>query len=286
MIITPNISFSYKTGTQISGYRKMKIKAANPQLFLVLLLMLSLFIETTLSNPRSETVKIICETQLEHNTTAYVPNFIAAMSNIIDQMRTKGYGQSNVGTGPDGNYGFAQCYGDLSLFDCLLCYAEARVVLPQCYPYNGGRVFLDGCFLRAQNYSFYEEFTGPNDKAICGNSTQMGTRFQDTAKKAVVDTAAAAVRNGGYAKAEVKVSASGNESVYVLADCWKILNSSSCRACLENASASMVGCLPWSEGRAINTGCFMRYSDKDFLNKEQTTESFKGKTTVLTFVRN
>lgn len=254
-----------------------------PHVFLVFfMLILSQLIETTLSKPRSETIEIKCDKQLEHNTTAYVPNFIAAMSNISDQVKTKGFGQAIVGTGPDGNYGYAQCYGDLSLLDCVLCYAEARTVLPQCFPYNGGRIFLDGCFMRSQNYSFFEEFTGPNDKAVCGNSTRKGARFQEMASKAVVDAAAAALGNGGYAKAEVKDSSSGNKSVYVLADCWKILNASSCKACLKNASASLIGCLPSSEGRALNTGCFMRYSDIDFLNKEHKTESSKGKTTVVT----
>lgn len=28
----------------------------------------------------------------------------------------------------------------------------------------------------------------------------------------------------------------------------------------------LVRCLPQSEGRALNTGCFMRYSDRNFLN--------------------
>ncbi|RZC72068.1 hypothetical protein C5167_035250 [Papaver somniferum] len=203
------------------------------------------------------------------------------MANISDQIKTKGYGQAIVGTGPDGNYGYGQCYGDLSSLDCTLCYAEARTVLPQCYPYNGGMVFLDGCFMRAENYSFFDEFTGPNDKAVCGNSTQKGQNFQDLATKAVLDTTAAAIRDGGYAKAEVKGLSSRNESVYVLADCWKILNPSSCKACLQEASALTVGCMPWSEGRALKTGCFMRYSDIDFLNKEQTTESLKVSPGVL-----
>ena len=29
-------------------------------------------------------------------------------------------------------FGLAQCYGDLSLLDCVLCYTEAQTLLPQC----------------------------------------------------------------------------------------------------------------------------------------------------------
>lgn len=72
------------------------------------------------------------------------------MEKISEQMHNTGYGTAVVGTGgPDTNYGLAQCYGDLSLLDYVLCYAEARTVLPQCFPYNGSGIFLNGCFMRA-----------------------------------------------------------------------------------------------------------------------------------------
>ena len=80
----------------------------------------------------------------------------------------------------------------------------------------------------------------------------------------------------GNAIAQEAVPGAVNESAYELADCWRTLNASSCEVCLENAPASILECLPWSEGRVLNTGCFMRYSDKDFLNKELGTQSSKG----------
>lgn len=219
-------------------------------------------------DPRVHTVNISCGHQLEHNASIFVPNFVTTMENISEQMRTSGFGVAVTGSGLDINYGLAQCYGDLSLLDCVLCYAEARTRLPQCYPYNGGRIYLDGCFMRSENYSFFREYEGPEDRAVCGNGTRKNLRFQESAREAVMRAVASAPSNGGYARAQVQVSGAANKSAYVLANCWKTLNSSSCEACLANASASILGCLPWSEGRALNTGCFMRYSDKDFLNKE------------------
>ncbi|KAL2344360.1 hypothetical protein Fmac_005645 [Flemingia macrophylla] len=234
------------------------------------------------AEPRAKTVNITCNHKLEHNTTAFVPNFVATMEKISDQMRSNGYGIAVAGTGgPDTNYGLAQCYGDLSLLDCVLCYAEARTVLPQCFPYNGGRIYLDGCFMRAENYSFYDEYTGPGDKAVCLNITKKNISFQYAAKKAVLSAVQNAPNNKGYAREEVAVAGTANGSAYVLANCWRSLDTRSCRACLENASSSILGCLPWSEGRALNTGCFMRYSDTDFLNKEQKNESSGGKVVVI-----
>lgn len=238
----------------------------------ILLLPDSIFAE-----PRSQKIKLVCGSQLEHNTTLYVPNFVATMENISTQMRVSGFGIAATGSGPDTNYGLAQCYGDLSRVDCVLCYAEARTVLPQCYPVNGGRIYLDGCFMRAENYTFFEEYTGPNDHAECGNTTRHDSAFEESVRQAMSQAVSAAPGNNGYGRAQVAVAGRRNESAYVLADCWRTINASACRACLENASASISGCLPASEGRALNTGCFMRYSDTNFLNPIPRNGSSRGR---------
>ncbi|XP_027361080.1 cysteine-rich receptor-like protein kinase 2 isoform X2 [Abrus precatorius] len=249
--------------------------------FPLIKLLLLLLSETVMAEPRAKTVLVTCGHQLEHNTTIFVPNFVATMEKISEEMRKTGFGTAIVGTGPDTNYGLAQCYGDLSLLDCVLCYAEARTVLPQCFPFNSGRIFLDGCFMRAENYSFFNEYSGPGDTAVCGNTTRKSSSFQAAAKQAVLRAAQDAPNNKGYAKGNVAVTGATNQSAYVLADCWRTLDKSSCKACLENASSSILGCLPWSEGRALNTGCFMRYSDTDFLNKEQQNGSSRGNVVVI-----
>ncbi|CAN0923961.1 Cysteine-rich receptor-like protein kinase 2 [Linum grandiflorum] len=244
--------------------------------------------QTANGDARAHSVNVTCNNQLEENGTIYVPNFVATMENISDQMRASGFGAAVAGEpGPNRNYGLAQCYGDLSLLDCVLCYAEARTILPQCYPYNGGRIFLDGCFMRAENYSFYSEYAGPQDRAVCGgsgngttggnnNSSSTTMSFQDVVRRALSNAASNAPRNSGYFRTREAVVGenNGSLSVFVLANCWRNLNSSACRLCLENAQESLVGCLPTSvEGRALNTGCFVRYSDRDFLNSESLNRS-------------
>ncbi|KAJ0094561.1 hypothetical protein Patl1_16084 [Pistacia atlantica] len=241
---------------------KKEITLVHSQCILFFLWGYLLLLERAVGDPRSQTVKIMCGNQLEHNTTIFVPNFVATMENISEQMRTTGFGEAVTGSGPNTNYGLAQCYGDLSLLDCVLCYAEARTLLPQCFPNNGGRIFLDGCFMRSENYSFFEEYTGSGDLAVCGNTTRKNSKFQESARQAVMRAVASAPSHGNYARAKIAASGS-NESAYVLANCWKNLNKSSCEACLENASVSVLGCLPWSEGRALNTGCFLRDHNSD-----------------------
>ncbi|KAL4332577.1 hypothetical protein GQ457_07G017150 [Hibiscus cannabinus] len=248
--------------------------------FTVLMIASVALLQSVRADPRAQILNMTCSPEREHNTTLFVPNFISLMEKISDVMRQFGWGTALIGSGPDANYGLGQCYGDLSLTDCPLCYAEARTVLPQCYPFNGGRVFLDGCFVRSGNYSFYEEYLGPYDMVLCGNASRRGSNFQESAGRAVSHAVATALDSGGYAKAQVAVSGT-NETAYVLVNCWRTLNRSSCQACFENASAAMLRCLPWSEGRALYTGCFLRYSNIDFLNKEPGHGSSRGTIIII-----
>ncbi|KAL3347398.1 hypothetical protein AABB24_021197 [Solanum stoloniferum] len=263
-----------------------KVEMPAPSILCTLFVIVLLLLDTSVCEPRSQTVQIICSTQLVHNTTIYIQNFVAVMETISQQLRNTGYGVTVSGTGPDTSYGLAQCYGDLSLPDCLLCYAKARTVLPTCFPNNLGRIYLDGCFMRAENYTFYDQYLGPEDMHVCGNRTTKGALFQQNARQAVRQAVVNAPTNNRYARAQVSVPGPSDETAYVLADCWKTLSTSSCAACLQNASASMLGCLPWSEGRALYTGCFMRYSDTNFLNANSTSggSSSRGKVVVIVVV--
>ncbi|KAL8253627.1 hypothetical protein R6Q59_031848 [Mikania micrantha] len=250
----------------------------------IALIMILQSVPRTDAEARNQIINMTCDHQLEHNQTQFVPNFVNMMGRIATLVRTSLNATAQSGTGPDSNYGLAQCYGDLSEQDCILCYSEVRTVLPSCFPNNGARIYLDGCFMRVQNYSFYHEYTGPNDRSVCGNSTRKNVLFQDTVKKAVLNAVTDATRDSGYFGRVRMQVARQNESVYVLAECWRTLSPGSCSACLENASASITKCLPWSEGRALNTGCFMRYSDVDFLNPLPVTNSSSNKGKIIAIV--
>ncbi|KAI3816783.1 hypothetical protein L1987_16487 [Smallanthus sonchifolius] len=259
-------------------------KPAHKASILTALIIILQMVATADGDARSQIIQMTCDQQREHNQTLFIPNFVGMMGRLGGIMRNSSNGTAVVGTGPDGNYGLAQCYSDLSTQDCILCYAEARTVLPSCFPNNGGRIYLDGCFMRVQNYSFYEEYSGPNDTYVCANTTRKNVLFQDTVKQAVLSAVTDASRSSEYFGRVQMLVASGNESVYVLAECWTTLSPSSCRACLDNASMTISKCLPWSEGRVVNTGCFMRYSDSNFLNPVPATSSSVNKGKIIAIV--
>ncbi|KAL7588355.1 hypothetical protein Lser_V15G41142 [Lactuca serriola] len=240
-------------------------------------IILLLIVTTSEGAPRNEMIQLSCNNQIENNPILFSSNFIQTADKIGTQVQSSLLGTANSGTGPDGNFGLSQCYGDLSTSDCIICYDSAHYLVSRCFPYTGARVYLDGCFMRFQNYSFFDEYSGPNDTAVCGNTTRNSNPFQDSVRQAVLKSVTDALTNVDYFAREVTVSANGNESVYVMAQCWKTLNSSSCRSCLDTASNLMLQCLPWSEGRALNTGCFMRYSDVNFLNPVASRRSNRGR---------
>lgn len=240
---------------------------------------LILSVKTAVGDPRTRTVQLVCEPPAYNNSNVSVSNFFVTMGNISRQMQAAGFGEGTAGSGPDASYGLAQCYGDITSVDCVLCFAAARTNIPACFPTTSGRLYLDGCFMRHENYRFFEEYKGPEDRVVCGNGTRKSSAFQESARRAVRQAVAIAPSRGGFARGKVEVGA--NESAYVLANCWRTLNASSCRACLDNASTSISRCFPLSEGRVLNTGCFMRYSDVNFLNPEQGNGSSRGTTVII-----
>ncbi|KAK1302171.1 Cysteine-rich receptor-like protein kinase 2 [Acorus calamus] len=232
--------------TGIAGTFFRSSREPPKKLPLSLLLILSSLTPLATADARARTIYSFCSTTLEDNSTALATNFISEVDRIAEQVRLNGSGLAVLGVSPNRNYVLAQCYGDLSLFDCVLCYTEAHTVLSKCYPFNAGRICLDGCFMRFNSYNFFDEFTGPYDKAVCGNATtaQDGVRFATMVKQVVTSAITVAPLN---------------------------------RACLSNASKAALGCLPGSEGRALYTGCFLRYLNTDFLNAIPDSGHSKGK---------
>lgn len=94
-----------------------------------------------------------------------------------------------------------------------LCYSGSESI----------QIFLDGCFMRTQDYNFFQEYRGSNDIAICGN-IKSSRVFEDSVREAISDVVRVAPKKKHYFARYVILSDTANESVYVLADCWDTLN--------------------------------------------------------------
>lgn len=238
---------------------------------------------TTLADPRATVVREFCnKTKDDGPGAVWANNFVVAFDNVNSDLEQKGWGITSVGQDPITFYALVQCLEDLSKVDCTLCYSEIRSLLPKCYPEIGGRIYLDGCFMRYANYSFFDEVMDSLDTSVCSSSNRSSDQqgFGSAVNAVLSNVTSLAVKsNKGFAV--TSAFRSTEFAAYALAQCWENLNTSSCAACLSAAAASVAKCAPAEEGRALFAGCFIRYSTAPFWNSQDSASGFSSKKRVV-----
>ncbi|KAF3776541.1 Cysteine-rich receptor-like protein kinase 2 [Nymphaea thermarum] len=205
-------------------------------------------------------IRRICGRTKSPDAATYDANFVAAMENVSRSIARAGFGFAAAGEAPYKVYAFGQCFGEVNSVDCQLCYSQARVKLPSCLPAAAGRVFLESCFLRYDSRNFSGEATDAFDAIACGGSNASnGERLGRVAGKVVGELR---IDEGEYwARAEEEAK---GMRVYGAAECWRGIEGRGCEECLNNARKGVLGCVPATDGRAMNAGCYLRYSTTKF----------------------
>ncbi|KAI3898095.1 hypothetical protein MKX03_021694 [Papaver bracteatum] len=171
-------------------------------------------------------------------------------------------------------YGMAQCRNYLSTSDCLSCFSDAVSQIRNCSSANGARVIYDGCFLRYESNGFYDQTTLPGNFGTCGNKTasQAGA-FNTSVDGLLSDLLIATPKIVGYFAATKREIVSGsNNFVYGVAQCAATVSETGCIDCLAVALKNIGSCPPNTEGRAVDAGCFLRYSNTAFFSDNQTMD--------------
>lgn len=238
--------------------------------------MAPIFVGLTIADPRTTLVNLSCSSTLAVSGGVLADNFVPAMDNLSSQVERNGFGTAVVGQGPNAVFGLAQCLKDLSSIDCRLCFSEIRSQLPKCYPKTGGRIFLDGCFGRYENFSFFGQAMDGVQSKVClfNKNSSEPVKFGEVVNDVIGNVSLEAQRNKGFAVGSSSIS---NLTVYALAQCWESLDNALCSSCLKAASSSIVTCTPAIEGRSLNAGCYLRYSTTIFWNLNQTASNSSGK---------
>ncbi|XWS40714.1 hypothetical protein CRYUN_Cryun17cG0019100 [Craigia yunnanensis] len=254
----------------------------------VFLLVFSSLISSSFSDPRISNAGLFCGNFKQPNGTNFVPNFVKEMQGLSEVISTNHFASYHLNSTPP-MYALAQCHQDLSQTDCLLCYAASRTRIPRCLPSVSARIFLDGCFLRYDDYSFFQESVSSsldnvscnsNNVTVFGEDNKRVNFFGRNVDYAVGNVTRIALRNGGFGAVEV-------DGVYALAQCWKSVPAEGCRECLQKAAKAVRGCVPKEEGRGMNTGCYLRYSTKKFYNEGGEAEhdhGFSGIAVIIAIV--
>jgi hypothetical protein len=128
-------------------------------------------------------------------------------------------------------------------------------------PNIAGRIYLDGCFLRYDNYSFFGESVDPaHDVNVCYPSKENGLD-QKRVEAVLLNVTKSA------AAAKHKFAMEGGDGVFALAQCWETVDKENCERCLREAGKRVEECVPGGgEGRSLFTGCVLRYSTHKFFN--------------------
>lgn len=220
-------------------------------------------------DPRITEAALMCGESRPLNASI-VPIFVEETRELLRLITDDNWGYYFLNTSDVPMYGLAQCYQDLSKSDCLSCYAAIRTRIPSCLPAVSGRLYLDGCFMRYDSYEFYKEsLDSTRDSVNCSGNIvkeEKVVEFNESVGVLIDKIVGVDVWKKGFKVAEVK-------GVFGLAQCWKSLSKEECRKCLENAGEKVRGCLPSREGRGMNAGCYLRYSDYKFFNQNGDTNN-------------
>jgi len=103
---------------------------------------------------------------------------------------------------------------------------------------------------------------------ICGNQT--AADFNTTAQQVLKDLQIATPKITGFFAATKTQLAGG--AIYAIAQCAETVSESGCLDCLTVGYNNIHICLPNTEGRAFDAGCFMRYSETAFFADNQTID--------------
>ncbi|XP_024988257.1 cysteine-rich receptor-like protein kinase 2 [Cynara cardunculus var. scolymus] len=196
----------------------------------------------------------------------------------------------------DSVFGVTQCRNYLSTSQCMACFDAGVSRLLSCITGNGAYVFFDNCFVRYENYDdFYDdpnvvEDAGITPLQICGNqstSHQPTTMFREVVDGLLLDIKDATPKTSNFYVASTRQITSGNAMVYSIAQCVENTSQTVCQTCLNTIYTYLYNCLPNTEGRSINMGCFARYSETPFFNDNQTidiTSFLKGHSSKVSII--
>lgn len=231
------------------------------------------------ASPQSVLLNKGCSQYNVTNAAAFFQNLDSSFNDLRAQLNSKMFATTEKAQGSDPVYALAQCRDYLSTSDCISCFTKAELQIRNCSSANGARVIYDGCFIRYESNNFFDQTTLPGNVALCGNQTaiQKGA-FTQLADGVLSDLASATPKIPGYFAA-VKSEGSQNTVIYAVAQCVETASVSGCADCLGVAYTNIQSCPPVADGRAVDAGCFMRYSSSPFFLDNQSVDitGFLGK---------
>ncbi|KOM52785.1 hypothetical protein LR48_Vigan09g144400 [Vigna angularis] len=228
-------------------------------------------VEDAVAGPDAHLVNIGCSSFNASDLRSFFANINETFSDMREEIRnqSKHFGTVQKAREQVLTYAMFQCRNYLSKNDCLSCFNTATTQIRNCSSGNGARVIYDGCFLRYESNRFYDQTNEIGSGVSCGNISSTVTDFRAAGQQALMDLQTAVPKTGDF-YAATKTLVAGGSAVYAVAQCVETATQINCQNCMQVGYNNLQSCLPNTEGRAYDAGCFMRYSTTPFFADNQT----------------
>ncbi|WOL06000.1 cysteine-rich receptor-like protein kinase 2 [Canna indica] len=218
------------------------------------------------ADPQTTLLNIGCSQYNVTNFSAFTATLNRTFADLRSSLSAARFATAERPRDPEAVYVLFQCRAYFSASDCLACLSAAEAGISKCGAANGARVVYDGCFLRYEGAAFFDQTTVPGNKGVCGNGTTSATGFPDAATALLSDLSIATPKIEGF------FAAAERDGVFAVAQCVNTVTKEGCAECLAVAKTNIGLCPPAADGRAVDAGCFMRYSNKPFFLANQTVD--------------
>ncbi|KAI3722987.1 hypothetical protein L2E82_34243 [Cichorium intybus] len=221
------------------------------------------------SQPQANILITACSQVNATNLQSFYANLNDTFRNVRQQLSNNNtyFATADQTRNSESVYVMGQCRNYMSTSDCVSCFDSADRSIRYCAGANGGRAVLDGCFLRYESNSFYDQTTLPGNVGLCGNRTSSRQSVFETAVDGLMSNLSIATPkiNGFFAAATAQVNGTNTSTAYAIAQCAITVTRDGCRDCLKVAYANIKSCASdVTDGRGVDSGCFMRYSASAF----------------------
>ncbi|CAH9127657.1 unnamed protein product [Cuscuta epithymum] len=238
------------------------------------------------AEPQTNLVTMGCSIVNVTGVTAFRRNLNATYQKLRAQISNQSSnhhfatGQELKGSSPA--FALFQCRNYLAVNDCLACFDRAVIQLRRnCSAVsNGAHIIFDGCFLRYESTTFFDQNTYPANNVVCGNEVKNSTQLASTVQQVLTNLDIVTPRITGFfaaTKTPVPNDSRRNSSsnIYAFAQCVETLSQTGCQDCLKIGLRNFQLCLPSSNAKTFDFGCFMRYSTTPFFADNQTIDIYQ-----------
>ncbi|BAT88156.1 hypothetical protein VIGAN_05160000 [Vigna angularis var. angularis] len=224
-------------------------------------------------DPQTYLVNTGCSTYNATNVQSFYANINATFSDLRKDIsnNSKHFGTTQEAREDVLTYAMFQCRNYLSKNDCLSCFNNASTQIRNCSQANGARVIYDGCFLRYESEMFFDQTDELGKGVLCGKNTSNAAGFGLVGQQVIADIQTATPKTRDF-YAATKTQVANGTAIYAVAQCVETATEDKCLSCMQAGYNNLQSCLPNTEGRAYDAGCFMRYSTTPFFADNQTID--------------